>query len=307
MNQVDRALLDDFRDYLVVEKRLSQSTISVYLREIGIYLTFLRNQKVGCETVNVDQITGYLSQRASLGSLSKRTQAKNISCLKSFHRFLCDSRIRNDNPVELLDVPKLPFTVPKAAGYDQIDQLLDSIDGLGDELLAVRDRAMFELIYSCGLRVSEACSLKIEDYRGQEKVVRIIGKGDKERLVPLGDIAATNIENYLKHARPQLSGNHIHEKALFVGRRGASLSRALVWKRFKQYCERLGIEAKVHTLRHSFATHLLRGGADLRSVQELLGHSDIRTTQIYTHANTDDLKNAFDRYHPESEQSESKR
>lgn len=307
MNQVDRALLDDFRDYLVVEKRLSQSTVSVYLREVGIYLTFLRNQKVGCEIVNVDQIASYLSQRASLGSLSKRTQAKNISCLKSFHRFLCDSRIRNDHPVELLDVPKLPFTVPKAVGYDQIDQLLDSIDGLGDGLLAVRDRAMFELIYSCGLRVSEACSLKIEDYRGQEKVVRIIGKGDKERLVPLGDIAAANIENYLRYARPRLLGNHIHEKALFIGRRGAALSRALIWKRFKQYCERLGIEAKVHTLRHSFATHLLRGGADLRSVQELLGHSDIRTTQIYTHANTDDLKDAFDRYHPESEHSESKR
>lgn len=297
---VDEGLLLDYRDYLAVERRVSNSTIAVYTQEACRYLAFLARHHLDCATVDVQVLSSYIVERSLHGTISKRSQAKNISALRSFYRYLCDAQLRQDNPVDLIDIPRLPVSVPRSASYDDIDRLLESIDGLGNETLRLRDKALFETIYSCGLRVSEACSLRIEDVGLHEGVLRVLGKGNKERLVPLGDQATRLLEEYLTTVRPQLAGNHIHQRSVFLGRRGEPLTRALVWKRFKQYCARLGLEAKVHTLRHSFATHLLRGGADLRSVQELLGHSDIRTTQIYTHADTDDLREAFDRFHPES-------
>ncbi|MHC1693236.1 MAG: tyrosine recombinase [Sphaerochaetaceae bacterium] len=301
MDAHDTALLDDYRDYLTVEKRLSPATISVYTCEASRYLDHLEKIGMDCALVDVDGLIGYLVERAQMSGLSNRTQARNISSLRSFHAYLCGAGFRDDNPVELLDVPKLPLHLPQSVSYDTVDTLLSSIDETEASGLGYRDRTLFELIYSCGLRVSEACSLRIGDYYPKEQLVRVVGKGDKERIVPLGEIARSYLDTYIATIRPRLVCGSGKEQILFLGRRGKPLTRALVWKRFKNYCSLVGIEAKVHTLRHSFATHLLRGGADLRSVQELLGHSDIRTTQVYTHTDTEDLQQAYRTFHPDGE------
>jgi len=297
----DGVLLMDYKDYLTVERRVCTATVAVYAAEAQRYLAYLSSQSLDYETCDVQGVIGYLVFRSSLGVLSQRTQARNISSLRSFHRFLADSRIREDNPVELLESPRLPRKIPRAASYDTVDGVLAIIDENEPTGLGYRDRTMFELIYSCGLRVSEACSLEVRDYLQDQHLLRVVGKGDKERIVPVGEIASSYLDTYLATCRSRLLGKRFQEKALFVGRRGEALSRALVWKRFKHYCSLAGIDAKVHTLRHSFATHMLRGGADLRSVQELLGHSDIRTTQIYTHTTTEDLQQAYRTFHPDGE------
>lgn len=299
MGGVDLALIEDFKDYLVVERRVGQATVAVYSAEVGRYLRFLTKESIALELVDVNQIGRYLIDRSTDSHLSPRTLARNISALRSFHRFIADSDIREDNPVDLIDMPKIPVKLPMSVSLDVIDDLLGVIDT--QTPLGIRDRALFELTYSSGLRVSEVCSLQLADFHFKEHSIRVIGKGDKERLVPVGEYALDAVRHYLEVARPLLLGAHIHERALFIGRRGKPLTRALVWKRFKQYCEFADIDAKVHTLRHSFASHLLRGGADLRSVQELLGHSDIRTTQIYTHTDTEDLLQSYRKFHPEGE------
>lgn len=292
-------LTDEYHDFLTFERRLSPSTVDVYCREATLYTRLLDIQGISPMDVEASEIVRYLTERSRDGRLCARTQARNMTALKSFHRFLIDRKFRSDNPVELLDPPKLPASLPRAAGYDEVDALLSVIDADDPSGLGMRDLAMFELIYSCGLRVSEANALNIGDYFPQEGLLRVIGKRDKQRIVPVGDVAQEYLARYLESVRPKLLGARFREQTLFVGRRGRPLTRALIWKRFKRYCELAGVDAKVHTLRHSFATHLLRGGADLRSVQELLGHSDIGTTQIYTHVDTDDLYAAFKEYHPD--------
>lgn len=301
MHATDIDLLADYKDYLLIERRVSASTVAVYATEITRLLGFLRSKSVAVEHVSVELIVAYIIQRSSSVQLSQRTQSKILSSLRSFFRYLNDSDIRSDDPVSLIDMPKLPTILPKSASYDAVDAILNAIDTSTKDVLAIRDKALFELIYSCGLRVSEVCSLKLSDYLQERHLIRIIGKGDKERLVPIGDFAKEALFDYLTQARSHLVGTHIHEQTLFLGRRGKPLTRALVWKRFKEYCMVAGVDAKVHTLRHSFASHLLRGGADLRTVQELLGHSDIRTTEIYTHTETEDLLQSYRRFHPEGE------
>lgn len=299
MHPADAALLEDFRDHLVVDRRLSSASVDVYASEISRYLVFIRSLGTSVEQVSVDQMVAYLLERSSHDGISQRTQARNMSALKSFHRFLNDFSIRDDDPTSMIDMPKLPVILPHSVSYDAVDAILAMIDT--SDNLGIRDRAMFELIYSCGLRVSEVCSLRISDYREASHVLKVIGKGDKERLVPVGSYAQEALDTYLRDARPKLVGQRLQEQTLFLGRRGKPLTRALVWKRFKSYCSMAGVDAKVHTLRHSFASHLLRGGADLRTVQELLGHSDIRTTQIYTHTDTEDLLQTYRRFHPDGE------
>jgi len=301
IHPVDFALVEDYKDYLSIERRVASSTVQVYASETTRYVMFLRNNNLPIETVSPSEVVNYLIKR-SQDNISSRTQAKNMSALRSFHRFLCDSEVRADNPLDTIEMPKAGLVLPKSVPYEAVNHILAVIDAQDDPSgLAVRDKALFELIYSCGLRVSEACALQLSDYREKEKVLRVLGKGNKERLVPVGDYAQEALKLYLETVRPKLKGSHIHEQALFLGRRGKPLSRALVWKRFKSYASLAGVDAKVHTLRHSFASHLLRGGADLRSVQELLGHSDIRTTQVYTHTETEDLLQAYRTFHPDGE------
>lgn len=293
-------LIEEYREHLLFEKQLSPATVAVYVPEVLIYVTFLEKRGIGVETVKAADISEYFILRGKEG-LSPRTLARNMSALRSFHRFLMMNDIRDDDPLALLDSPKLPQTLPRTMDYDSVDDILHEME-LDDAIYTRRDRVIFEVIYSCGLRVSELASLKVEDYSSESRLLRVMGKRNKQRVVPVGDIAAGFIAEYISSVRPYFIPRGQHPRYLFLNRYGQSLSRVMIWKLFKKYCERVGVDAKVHTLRHSYATHLLRAGADLRSVQELLGHSDIRTTQIYTHVDTSDLQNQFSRFHPDAQE-----
>ena len=295
--ETNQQLLDDYIDYLILQRRLSKATVVVYKLEIALFLDALERE---VETLTSQEIEEYLVFSAKKRRLSPRTMARNLSALRSFFLYLQKEKIRSDNPVTLLTGAKIPSDLPLVSTIGEIDSLLESIDT--SEPLSFRDRTLFELIYSCGLRISEACDLQVGDYTNHS--IRVIGKRNKMRLIPVGDIACTFLDAYLAGIRPDLVKARYNEKALFVGRNGHKMTRQAIFKRFKMYCSRIHLVAKVHTLRHSFATHLLEGGADLRSVQELLGHSDIKTTQIYTHVHTSDLKHAYDAYHNIEEETE---
>ncbi len=288
--ETDQALIEEYSEYLLLEKRLSKATIEVYETEVGFFVSGITQ---GIETITVSEIEHYLVLSAQERDLSSRTVARNISALRSFFIYLQIQKIRVDNPLEQILSERRPADAPSFFTVEEVDLLLDSIET--ETLLGKRDRTIFELIYSCGLRISEACDLKVGDYT--KGSLRVLGKRNKMRLVPVGEVAASALKHYLSDVRPFLVRARSTEQTLFVGRRGKKLTRQAVFKRFVQYARPLGLEGKVHTLRHSFATHLLSGGADLRSVQELLGHSDIQTTQIYTHIETSGLKHAYDTYH----------
>lgn len=288
-------LITSYTEYLYVERRLSKPTISCYKHEIVLFLTFLREHKLEVEQVKEPIITSYLASR---DNVSSRTTSRIITILKSFYSFLLSQKIAFSNPLELVGQIKVHKALPSVMQTDEVDKVLSCIDTSND--LGLRDLALYEMIYSCGLRISEAINLKISDYDKSQQLLKIIGKGDKQRYVLVGTNLRSYLDVYLNQVRPKLVYHNPRQKILFVGRRGDSLTRAAVWKRFKELCALAGVEAKVHTLRHSFATHLLQGGADLRIVQELLGHSDIRTTQIYTHLDTSQLQNEFDKHHPDS-------
>lgn len=289
-------LLDGFRDYLRVELRLSAQTVDTYLRECTAADNDAREHGRELATLDTAQLIDYLLRRQSGGEpVDQRTIAKGLSALRSFYQFCILEELRNDNPAVAITTPRGEHRLPGVLSVEQIDLLLQSIDvGTPGGL---RDRALFELIYSSGLRISEAVGLDRSHLYLREGLVLVRGKGDKERLVPLGDEAVSWITRYLEEGRPHLA-RVASERAVFLNRRGTRLSRKGMWKRFHELTMSTGIDAKVHTLRHSFATHLLEGGADLRSVQELLGHADIGTTQIYTHIDTEELRVYHDRYHP---------
>lgn len=285
-------LLDAYASHLLIERRLAKATIESYKREARLFLQSLDKE---IEDVDASDIEAYISKRGN--GLCPRTVSRIQTSLASFFRYIQDEDIRPDNPDLLVMKTKVSRPMIKAMDYDDVDKLLDSIKG--EDPLSIRDRTLFELIYSCGLRISEAASLKLSDLDLRQASLRVIGKGDKERRVPIGQVAMERLDQYLLYSRPLLKPKC---SSLFIGRRGNKLTRAEIWKRFSQIREACGVNAKVHTLRHSYATHMLRGGADLRVVQELLGHSDLRTTQIYTHVDNDDLKREFLKHHPLSKE-----
>ena len=288
--ETDQALLEEYLDYLFLERRLSKATIEVYALEVGSFIVGITES---IEEITSREVEHYLVLSAKQRSLHERTVARNLSALRSFFVYLQKQKIRDDNPLEQISATRSSRDVPTFFTEEEVDLLLGSIGT--ETLLGRRDSTLFELIYSCGLRISEACDLTVGDYT--KGSLRVLGKRNKMRLVPVGEVAGTALTLYLSEVRPYLIKARATEQALFVGRRGKKLTRQAVFKRFQQYARPLGLEGKVHTLRHSFATHLLAGGADLRSVQELLGHSDIQTTQIYTHIETSSLKKSYDAYH----------
>ena len=231
-----------------------------------------------------------------LGGAEARTLAKANSALRSLFRFMVDEGLAGANPARLLESPRLPMRIPRCLAPEEVDRLLAGADPA--DPVGLRDAALFELVYSCGLRASEATDLTLERVSLAEGIVRVMGKGSRERLVPVGDRAKAMLERYLADARPRLARASRPCDALFLGRLGRKLSRKTVWRAFKRLAALAGLEATAHTLRHSFATHLLSGGADLRSVQELLGHADIATTQIYTHVSQDALRRVHNTLHP---------
>ncbi|HUI69431.1 MAG TPA: site-specific tyrosine recombinase [Spirochaetia bacterium] len=289
-------LAAQFSEYLAAERGLSPLTVSTYTAEVRLFLDYLESQGRSVEKATLADVTGYIIKREVEG-VDPRTLAKSSSAIRSFFQFLVLEGQSATNPARLLEAPRVAMRIPRFLQPHEVDQLLDACDA--STPIGQRDRAIFELIYSCGLRVSEAIELTVERLSLAQKVVRVMGKGSRERLVPLGVRAKDELATYLATVRPQLLRKGAVVNWLFLGRGGRKLSRKTVWKTFARTAARAGIEtSKVHALRHSFATHLLQGGADLRSVQELLGHADIGTTQIYTHVSQDVLKRTHREFHP---------
>ena len=286
-----------FEDYLNIELRMAANTVETYIREIREFILWLNKSEFRASTVDAESVSEYIIFRQSVDcSLSARTVSKILSTLKSYFEFIIQLGQRKDNPIRLIDMPRLAKHLPEVLTIEEIDLFLQEIDC--SSFPGLRDRALFELIYSCGLRVSEAVGLEVSDLFFEEGLIKVTGKGSKERLIPLGERAEYWLKTYLLEARPGFCRPGKITGALFLNRLGNGLSRKGMWKRFKETAARAGVSGKIHTLRHSFATHLLQGGADLRSVQELLGHSDISTTQIYTHLNNSDLQAAHKEFHP---------
>lgn len=287
-------LLDYFEDYLTAGLRLSKGSVVTYVRDCRGFLAWLAESEADPATVSTTEIIDYLIARQQDDGIDQRTIAKTISALRSFFHYLVLEKVREDNPATLVEVPRMAHRVPGVLDVEEVERLLAAIEI--DSPLGLRDRALFELIYSCGLRISEAVELSLDRVYLAERLIRVRGKGDKERLVPMGEHARHWLERYLEEARVKLARKPAD--ALFLNNRGEKLSRKGMWKRFREVAAKAGVEAKVHTLRHSFATHLLEGGADLRAVQELLGHADISTTQIYTHVDKEELATYHADFHP---------
>ena len=296
-NSQNRLLSDDYSDYLTFERRLSENTRDVYHREVVFFLEYLEENSLELSTVGFRQIEDYISRRKDDDGLSERSVSKLLSALRSFFIYLGKERIRDDNPVLLIEKPKKREYLPKVLSEDQVNEILEEFRDDSD-LLMLRDYTLFELIYSSGMRISEVINVKIGSYSPEDESIRVIGKRNKERIVFVGGIAANALNYYLENVRPRLVSKNRAAGGdyIFLGRNGKPLTRQAVHKRFHERCEKLGMDATVHTLRHSYATHMLEHGADIRSVQEMLGHSDIKTTQIYTHLDTAGMLNEFDSF-----------
>ena len=289
------SLLKRFDDFIIFTRRLSEKTREVYSMDARLYLEFLDESGIRLEDAGVEEIESYLIWRRRTGKLEERTEGRILSSLRAFYLFLSSEGLSEKNPATLVEKPKESAHLPRVISEDEVDELLSSFPS--SDPLSQRDYTLFELIYSSGMRISEAVALDVSSYRRDESTIAVIGKRDKERLVFIGEIASAALDRYLEDVRPLLLKDE-KEKAMFLNRRGGRLTRQAAHKRFHEAVGKLGIDATVHTLRHSFATHMIEHGADIRSVQEMLGHSDVRTTQIYTHLDTSSILAFFDKYSP---------
>ncbi|HDH97028.1 MAG TPA: site-specific tyrosine recombinase XerD [Proteobacteria bacterium] len=286
----------DFLDTLLLEKNFSQNTIDAYRRDLSRFVEFLEAKGVGSwSELNRELLTGFAQQLAGQG-LAASSRCRIISAVRSFLKYLAQQEGWNDNPAEFLESPKAGRSLPRYLTQEQVAALLEQPDTSSP--LGLRDRAIMELLYAAGLRVSELVSLELNQIDLDQNMVRIKGKGQKERIVPFGEVSKMWILKYLNHARPKLAGRG-HSAALFLSRNGKPLTRQMVWRMINAYAAKAGLSnVHPHLIRHSFATHLLEGGADLRSVQTMLGHASISTTEIYTHLQTAYLVEEHRRHHP---------
>jgi integrase/recombinase XerD len=294
--QSARAEIERFTDALWMERGLSRNTLDAYRNDLyGLALWLQPQGRTLCTARRVD-LLDYLSSRV-IGGARPRSTARLLSSLRRFYRHLVREGRLQEDPSVRIDAPRIGRPLPDALSEQDVEVLLDAPDPL--DALGLRDRAMLELLYACGLRVSELVGLLPEQVNLVQGVVRLTGKGNKERLVPLGEEAASWLQRYLDDSRPQLChGRAVRE--LFVSQQARGMTRQTFWHRLRQYAQQAGIRKHLspHTLRHAFATHLLNHGADLRVVQMLLGHSDLSTTQIYTHVARERLKDLHARHHP---------
>ena len=293
------AVISSFLMHVRVEKGLSVNTISAYKRDLLKFEGFARKRKLTLESVGRDDLVDFLAGLYRL-KLESRTVARQLVTLRNFFRFAQIQDLIPEDPSINLESPKIRRNLPGYLRLEEVEKLLEQPDSKTPT--GLRDRAMLEVLYSTGLRVSELTSLGVSDLDTKVGCVRCIGKGDKERIVPVGKKALGMVDKYLREGRPQLvrNGKASAGPALFVNRRGVALSRVGVWKILSAYGRRAGLRVALtpHMLRHSFATHLLERGADLRSVQLMLGHADISTTQIYTHVVEERLKQIYKAHHP---------
>lgn len=288
-----------FMMHLQLEKSLSHNTVEAYSLDLEKLIQFVMAKDIqgGPASITLQHLQEYLKWITELG-MSERSQSRIISGIKSFYRFCIQEQITNTDPTELLSAPKLKKVLPDTLTFEEIEQLIQQIDL--SKLEGQRNKAMLETLYSCGLRVSELTNLKISHLYLDIGFVRVIGKGDKERLIPIGSDAIKHILIYLKEVRVHVETKKGNEDILFLNRRGAALTRVMIFYIIKDLALKAGITKIIspHTFRHSFATHLVEGGADLRAVQEMLGHESITTTEIYTHMDRNFLRDTLNRYHP---------
>nr|WP_186725876.1 site-specific tyrosine recombinase XerD [Rummeliibacillus sp. SL167] len=291
--------IEEYIHFLRVERQLSENTLQSYERDIKDYTQniFETQQLETFDQVERFHILQHLQTLKNKG-ISARTISRHISSIRSFHQFLLREKRCNNDPTVHIDMPKIEQKLPKVLSIEEIDRLIATPNISKPQ--GVRDRAMLELLYATGMRVSECISLNLEDIHLTMGFVRVFGKGGKERIIPLGSSAIEACTNYLNTARFQLENPKLRTEALFINQRGKRLTRQGCWKLMKGYAQKAGIEKELtpHILRHSFATHLIENGADLRAVQEMLGHADIATTQIYTHISKTRLSEVYKQFHP---------
>lgn len=288
-----------FRAYLELERSLSKNTVAAYLHDVELLTQFLAEQNltVSPEKATTEQLQQFIHEIAKMG-MNSTSQARIISGLKAFYKYLLIENLIEKDPAELLEAPKLKRHLPEVLTYDEIEKMISAIDLSKKE--GGRNKAILETMYSCGLRVSEVIGLRISGIYPDQGFLRIIGKGDKERLIPIGSSALKYITIYLENIRCHLPVNPKCTDILFLNKRGAPLSRVMIFYIIKELAIKAGITKNIspHTFRHSFATHLIEGGADLRAVQQMLGHESITTTEIYTHIDREYLRDTLQRFHP---------
>ncbi|MEO6902924.1 MAG: site-specific tyrosine recombinase XerD [Bacteroidia bacterium] len=293
--------IQGFQSFLGLEKSLSANTIEAYVRDVEKLVAFLMHQKyeLSPKDITLVQLQAFLKWITELG-VSEHTQARILSGIKAFYKYLLLENIINTNPTVLLEAPKLGRKLPDTLNVAEINSLIASVDLSMPE--GQRNKAILETLYSCGLRVSELVNLQISNLFLKDGFIKVTGKGNKERLVPIGNTALLEIKRYSSETRCHLVIKKGHEDFLFLNRRGAKLTRIMIFTIIKTLATKIGFKKKIspHTFRHSFATHLIEGGADLRAVQEMLGHESIATTEIYTHLDRDYLRDAIIRFHPRS-------
>lgn len=293
-----KSYLDQFIAYLKFERNLSENSIDAYSKDLSRYISFLNGRKVKYpEDIKENDVNRLIQSLSHLG-LAASSVSRNLSSIKTFHKFLIGENIVGHDPTENIKGPKLRRHLPSVLSFDEIQSIIKQINVKTS--LGLRDRAMIELLYASGLRISELLQLPLREIYFNEEIIRVFGKGSKERLVPTSIRALNWISKYLETARPYLDRFKRSEGITFLSVRGSAMSRMGFWKILKGFVNKAGIRKEItpHTFRHSFATHLLEGGADLRAVQEMLGHADISTTQIYTHLDRTYLKQVYQEFHP---------
>lgn len=286
-----------FKRFLQIEKGLSPNSIYSYTYDLKKFCDFLSKDEKDILSATSDDIVRFLKFEKTKKHNSSRTLARSLAAIRQFYNFIADTNGNIENPTVKIETPLIEKTLPDFLTIAEVEKLLGSISET--DIYELRDKSIFELLYSCGLRISEAVELTISDVDFENKFIVVKGKGSKERIVPIGSEAIRLLSKYIKESRPQIIGNRV-SIFLFISKKALKLNRKSVWRLLKGYVERTDITKNItpHTLRHSYATHLIENGADLRSVQELLGHVDISTTQVYTHLAKKKLKEIHKKYHP---------
>ena len=291
--------IEDFSNFLKFEKNFSGNTLDAYMRDVRKLESFTISEldNLSPQNITYENLQEYIYQ-LSKNKISERSQARAISSIKAFFKFLLEDDYRTDNPATLLEGPKLGLYLPDTLSEEDINRIITCIDNSTD--IGKRNKCILEVLYSCGLRVSELIDLKISNINFKESYIMVEGKGEKTRLVPLANTTAEFITSYIHTVRNKTKINKKYEDTLFLNSRGTNMSRVIVFIIIKELTQKAGISKSIspHTFRHSFATHLLQNGADLRFIQEMLGHSSITTTQVYTHLKTEELRDVILNFHP---------
>jgi integrase/recombinase XerD len=298
LNEVNKNYLIEFQEFLIVERNLSQNSIIAYTQDLKKFFYYVESKNLDILKITTEELVNFLNDDLQK-NISKRSLARLIASLKQFYYFLQIKNYINKNPAQKIEQPKIEKNLPDYLTLEEINQFFNIFDI--NNIFELRDRCIFEIMYVSGLRISEVCNLKLSDIDLQEMEIKVLGKGNKARITPFGEKTLNIIKLYLTNSRSYISKHKAQKNEyLFISKKGGKLDRKSVWKFLQKYARRAGIVRSIspHTFRHSCATHMIQNNADIRIVQEILGHSDISTTQIYTHIDKKHLKEAHKKYHP---------